>query len=71
MRRIPFRLVYVLALPFGYMQRDLADAYRACLRQEPKWLPLTALALPVVLVLWSFSRGVFTMSIRVLEALAV
>jgi hypothetical protein len=54
------RAVYCFALPFGVMQRDLAGLYRRCLGMNPLWLPVNALLVPVVLILWAFNRLAFT-----------
>jgi hypothetical protein len=46
------------------MQRDLAEIYRICLDASPVWLPLTAILMPVVLVLWALNRMAFTLLYR-------
>jgi hypothetical protein len=63
-RGLLVRAVYVLALPFGVMQRDLAAIYRTCIGMNPLWLPATTLLVPVVLVLWAFNRITFTLLYR-------
>ena len=63
-RGLMVRAVYLLALPFGLMQRDLATAYRACFGVNPLWLPVTMLLVPVVLVLWGLNRIAFTVFYR-------
>ena len=62
--------VYVVALPFGVMQRDLAVLYRTCMRMRPLYLPLTAMFVPVVLVLWALNRATFTVLYRGMIAIA-
>ena len=58
-RRLGLRAVYLVALPFGWMQRDLAGLYRTCLRAGPLWQPLNVILIPVVLVLWALNRLAF------------
>jgi hypothetical protein len=63
-RGLLVRAVYVVALPFGVMQRDLALIYRRCLGMNAFWLPVTVLLVPVVLALWAFNRAAFTVLYR-------
>jgi len=63
-RRLLVRGVYVVALPFGVLQRDLAALYRTCMKVNPLWLPLTAILIPFVLALWAFNRMAFTVLYR-------
>jgi hypothetical protein len=65
-----FKLLFWASLPFGYLQADLAGLYRACARARREWLPLTALAAPLILVGWTLSRGIYRASYRGLLALA-
>lgn len=69
-RRLGLRLVFLIALPFGWMQRDLAGIYRRCLGARPLWLPLTAVLIPFVLLLWALNRVTFTILYRGMTRIA-
>jgi hypothetical protein len=69
-RRIVFKLLFWVSLPFGYLQADLADLYRVCSRPGRGWLPLTALAAPLILIGWKLSRSIYVVLYQSLVALA-
>jgi hypothetical protein len=69
-RRIVFKLLFWVSLPFGYLQADLAGLYRACIRGSRVWLPVTALAAPLILIGWKLSRSIYVVLYQGLLALA-
>jgi hypothetical protein len=69
-RRLTFKLLFWVSLPFGYLQAGLAELYRACIRAGREWLPLTALAAPFILIGWTLSRSIYVVLYHGLLALA-